>query len=60
VWIWTMARKIGDDKLAAACWRRILAWPARTLMTYHDVAGHAFFGDGQAALQAAVEQCGQG
>jgi len=43
----------------AASWRRILAWPARTLMTYHDPPGVAFQGDGQAALAAAVESARQ-
>lgn len=55
VWIWDMARKVGDKQAVDACWRRILAWPARTLMTYHDVPGHAFHGDGQATLTEAVK-----
>ena len=52
--IFTAPRKIGDAAEVAACWRRILSWPCRTLMTYHDAFGHAFVGDGQAALAAAV------
>jgi hypothetical protein len=59
VWIWDVARKIGEKATVAACWKRILAWPARTLMTYHDVPGTAFQGDGQAALAQAVKQSGQ-
>lgn len=52
--LFTAPRKVGDAGQVAACWRRILAWPCRTLMTYHDVFGHAFVGDGRAALGAAV------
>jgi hypothetical protein len=59
VWIWDIARKIGEKATVAACWQRILAWPARTLMTYHDVPGTAFQGDGQAALAQAVKASGQ-
>jgi hypothetical protein len=59
VWIWTMPRKVGDPAVVSDCWRRILAWPARTLMTYHDVAGNAFHGDGQAVLAQAVRESGQ-
>jgi hypothetical protein len=59
VWIWNVARKISDKATVAACWQRILAWPARTLMTYHDVPGTAFQGDGQAALAQAVKESGQ-
>jgi hypothetical protein len=59
VWIWTMPRKVGDPATVAGCWRRILAWPARTVMTYHDVPGHAIRGDARAALAAAVEESSQ-
>jgi hypothetical protein len=52
--IFKTGRRVGDAAQVAACWRRILAWPCRTLMTYHDVPGHAFIGDGRAALSAAV------
>jgi hypothetical protein len=58
----TMPRKVADAGTVAACWRRILAWPARTVMTFHDVvgtAGTAGSTDGQAALKAAVEESGQ-
>jgi hypothetical protein len=58
--VFTAARKVGDRDKVAASWRRILAWPSRTLMTYHDPPGVAFVGDGRAALQAAVAACGQG
>jgi hypothetical protein len=52
--IFTAPRKVGDADQVATCWRRILSWPCRTLMTYHDAVGHAFVGDGRAALGAAV------
>jgi hypothetical protein len=59
VWIWTMPRKVGDAQTVSACWRRILAWPARALMTYHDVVGSAVTVDAHAALAAAVKESGQ-
>jgi hypothetical protein len=59
VWIWTMARKVGDPATVAACWRKILAWPARAVMTYHDVAGNAITTEARAALKGAIEQSGQ-
>jgi hypothetical protein len=54
VWIWTVARRVADAEAVASSWRQILAWPCRTLMTYHDPATHAFVGDGRAALESAV------
>ena len=62
LWIWTMPRRVADADTVAACWRRVLAWPARTVMTFHDVVGTAGTtgsADGQAALRAAVEESGQ-
>jgi hypothetical protein len=59
VTIMTMARRVAAPDKVAACWRRILSWPCRTLLTYHDVAGAGFVGDGRAALEAAVERAGQ-
>lgn len=59
VWVWSMARKVGDAAAVASSWRQILAWPCRTLMTYHDRASHAFVGDGQAALEAAARAAKQ-
>ena len=59
VYIWTDARRVGDPAAVAASWRTILSWPARTLMTFHDVPGTAFTGDANAALAAAVEKAGQ-
>jgi hypothetical protein len=59
VTIMTMARKVASPEKVAACWRRILSWPCRTLLTYHDVPGSGFVGDGRAALAAAVERAKQ-
>jgi hypothetical protein len=59
VYLFKDARKVGDAKLVDACWRRILRWPARTVLTYHDPPGHGFQGDGRAALEAAVRRRGQ-
>ena len=50
------ARKVADARTVDACWREILAWPADTVLTYHDPAGHGFRGDGSAALEAAVRE----
>jgi len=64
LWIWSLPRRVADPAVVDACWRRILAWPARTVMTFHDVVGTAGHvgdgaGAGQAALRAAVEASGQ-
>jgi hypothetical protein len=60
LWVWTMPRRVADAQTVAACWRRVLAWPARTVMTFHDHIGSAgSTGDAQAALRAAVEASGQ-
>jgi hypothetical protein len=54
-----MARKVGDARAVAESWRRILAWPARTVMTYHDHATVAFTTNARAALEAAVREAKQ-
>jgi hypothetical protein len=59
VWVWTMPRKVGDPAVVASCWRRILAWPARALMTFHDAVGSAVTTDARAALAEAVKASGQ-
>jgi hypothetical protein len=59
VTIMTMARRVASPEKVAACWRRILSWPSRSLLTYHDAPGSGFVGDGRAALTAAVEKSGQ-
>jgi hypothetical protein len=50
------ARKVGDAAIVDACWRQILAWPAETVLTFHDPPGHGFRGDGRAALEVAVRE----
>jgi hypothetical protein len=59
VYLFTMPRRVGDAAMVAEHWRRILAWPCRTLMTYHDPTTVAFVGDGRAALEAAVKEARQ-
>jgi hypothetical protein len=59
LWIWTMARKVGDAAAVAESWRRILAWPARTVMTYHDPATVAVTTEARARLEAAVRAAKQ-
>ncbi len=59
IYVFDEVRKVADAKLVDACWRRILEWPAETVLTYHDPAGHGFHGDGRAALEAAVRDRGQ-
>jgi hypothetical protein len=54
VYLFKDARKVADAKVVDACWREILKWPAETVLTYHDPAGHGFTGDGRAALEAAA------
>ncbi|HTM44582.1 MAG TPA: hypothetical protein VL137_06480 [Polyangiaceae bacterium] len=59
VFIFTTPRKVADRAMVSACWNKILSWPAKTVMTYHDTPGFAFQGDGQAALRSAVQAAGQ-
>jgi len=59
IYLFKDARKVADARVVDACWRSILKWPAETVLTYHDPAGHGFFGDGRAALEAAVRSRGQ-
>ena len=54
LWVWTMALTVGEAGAVADSWRRILAWPARTVMTYHDATGFAATADARAALEAAA------
>jgi hypothetical protein len=56
VYLFKDARKVADAKIVDDCWRRILAWPAETVLTYHDPPGHGFHGDGRAALEAAARE----
>ncbi len=59
VYLFKDARKVGNANVVDACWREILKWPAETILTYHDPAGHGFVGDGRAALEAAARRQGQ-
>jgi hypothetical protein len=59
LWIWTMARRVGDAGAVADSWRRILAWPARTVMTYHDPVTVAVTRDARTALESAVREAKQ-
>lgn len=59
VYLFKDARKVADARVVDACWRAILKWPAETVLTYHDPAGHGFFGDGRTALEAAARSSGQ-
>jgi hypothetical protein len=59
IYLFGDARKVADPKLVDACWRRILEWPAETVLTYHDPPGHGFRGDGRAALEAVVRRSRQ-
>jgi hypothetical protein len=56
VYLFKDARKVGDAAVVDACWRQILAWPAQTVITYHDPPGHGFRGDGPAALEFAARE----
>jgi hypothetical protein len=59
VYLFKDARKVANAAVVDACWRAILKWPAETVLTYHDPAGHGFVGDCRAALEAAVRSRGQ-
>ena len=43
----------------AANWRKILAWAAENVLSYHDTIGTGQIGGGQAALRCAVEKVKQ-
>ncbi len=56
LYIQTMARKVAHRDIVKKCWHKILLWPADTVMTYHELPGIAYIGDGRdALLQAARE-----
>jgi hypothetical protein len=52
-------RGVADAQKVAANWKKILAWPAETAMTYHDTIGTAFTPGAQAALGEAVRAAKQ-
>jgi len=59
VYLFKDARKVADAEIVDACWRRILEWPAETVLTYHDPPGHGFHGNGRAALESAARAARQ-
>ena len=59
VYLFKDARKVADAKAVEECWRKVLAWPASTVLTYHDPAGHGFQGDGREALEKAARAARQ-
>jgi hypothetical protein len=59
VWLMDMARKVKDPAVVADCWKKVLAWPATTLMTYHDPPTRAVTSDPKAALERAVRDAKQ-
>ncbi|HET6279417.1 MAG TPA: hypothetical protein VFH73_00565 [Polyangia bacterium] len=59
VWLMEMARRVKDAGIVAACWKKVLAWPMSTLMTYHDPPTRAITADPHAALEGAVREAKQ-
>lgn len=59
VWLMDMARKVKDPAIVAASWKKVLAWPMRTLMTYHDPPTHAITADPRGALEKAAREAKQ-
>lgn len=50
----TVTRKVADPQLVARTWAAVLAWPAKTLLGYHDSVGSGFVGDVPEALRRAA------
>jgi len=59
VYIMTGPRPMLDKERVKANWRKVLAWPAENVLSYHDTLGTGQVGGGQAALKAAVEKAKQ-
>jgi len=59
VWLMEMARKVESPTAVAECWKKVLAWPTRTLMTYHDPPTRAVTTEPRAALEQAVRAAKQ-
>ncbi|HEX6765250.1 MAG TPA: hypothetical protein VF103_07220 [Polyangiaceae bacterium] len=59
VYVQDKARKVSDPRVVRDCWKRILDWPGRTLIGYHEPPGEGFLGDTRAELGRAVRQVGQ-
>jgi hypothetical protein len=45
--------------IVAGCWKKVLAWPLRTLMTYHDPPMRAITADAHDALEKAARDAKQ-
>jgi hypothetical protein len=50
---------VNDPAIVTACWQKILAWPIKTLMTYHDPLTHAITNSPHAALEKAARESKQ-
>jgi hypothetical protein len=59
VWLMQMARRVKEPPVVAGCWKKVLAWPMRTLMTYHDPPTRAVVADPHGALERAVQEAKQ-
>lgn len=59
LYIMTGPRPAIDKDKVRANWKKILAWPAENVLSYHDTIGTGQVGGGQAALKAAVEKAKQ-
>jgi hypothetical protein len=59
VYIMTGPRPPLDKGRVSEHWRKILAWPAENVISYHDTIGTGQVGGGQAALRTAVEKAKQ-
>jgi hypothetical protein len=52
-------RPVSDAEAVTECWRKVLSWPAQTVISYHDSVGFGIDTDAAAALRSAVESVGQ-
>jgi hypothetical protein len=59
IYIMTGPRPVIDKDKVRANWKKILAWPAENVLSYHDTIGTGQVGGGQASLRAAVDKTKQ-
>jgi hypothetical protein len=59
VYIQDKGRKVADPQAVSRAWSKVLSWPCRTLLGYHEPVTEGFVGDGRAALTQAVKAVGQ-
>jgi hypothetical protein len=59
IYVQTGPRKVADRAKVEASWKRILGWPCKTVMTFHDVTKFAFSDGAALALREAVREAGQ-